>query len=814
MTAPLFGILQLDRGDPWGYAQLLGLVQAWLQDAGGFAAGGLIVYLLYALSTPTDKSESERLRVPVSTWMLLMAALAFVAYAILLALVIFKKGEVPVPPPPAPGESFKPEPPTWHGELQAVVLMIGGLFSLLGLCEPFARDLYKITRRNVSFNSSGVRRFGKSLGAYSTGLMDRTRLTAVGIAVGAYLAIGAVLFAVGVPQLIAIWAWLLAVGAGVALAALAVLMLFEAEGPVWAIAKLSFKEVIRKRVLWVFLIFLLPLLFPWQWFFASKPSDELRNTTGIITFVLSFLCLVPGVLLAALGIPDDIKSLNIFTIVSKPVERFEIVLGRFIGYVSLMTLVLLALTGISVALIANTSVSPQARAETYKARVPLRGKLEFKSMRAEDRTEKKDFEGTNVGREFDYRRYIAGHSESPQRAIWKFATIPAEMEHASEDRVPVEFTFDVYRMTKGEQDAGVLTNFTVATHNAPQRQPTKQEGAEWRWADPDQGADYRDAVQRLLTGALIDARLAERLKVGASPDKKPEQDELRLAQRLKSLAAKLKANGVTVTEGADGTVTTEPANVADPRPGAPVWKTINALAEEFGFYEFKGKRVLDYVVMGIEVPAGLFRNANQGTPAKDERNQALPRVAIYVKCESPGQLLGMAEPDLYLLRNELPYEVNFFKSMVGLWCRLCMFIGIAVATTTYISGILGFLLSAGIYIIGLFTDHLNDLASSRNIGGPFQSLSQIVKAEQSTAPVTDSAGTRALLFGDRIAAWFFRRFQNLIPDVDSFSWGHFVSEGFNINTEYLVVNLVVTAGYLLPWAVCAYYLMRNREVAA
>ncbi|VTS06782.1 hypothetical protein [Gemmata obscuriglobus] len=108
MTAPLFGILQLDRGDPWGYAELQGLVQAWLQDAGGFAAVGLAVYLLYALATPTDKSESERLRVPVSTWMLGMAALALVSYAIYLALIIFKKGEVPVPP--LPRRASRPSP--------------------------------------------------------------------------------------------------------------------------------------------------------------------------------------------------------------------------------------------------------------------------------------------------------------------------------------------------------------------------------------------------------------------------------------------------------------------------------------------------------------------------------------------------------------------------------------------------------------------------------------------------------------------------------------------------------------------------------
>ena len=91
MTA-LLGILQLDRGEPYGYAQVIGLVQAWLQDAGGFAAVGLVVYLLYALSTPTDKSQSEKLRVPVSKWMLLMAAISLVCYAGVLMLLITGKG--------------------------------------------------------------------------------------------------------------------------------------------------------------------------------------------------------------------------------------------------------------------------------------------------------------------------------------------------------------------------------------------------------------------------------------------------------------------------------------------------------------------------------------------------------------------------------------------------------------------------------------------------------------------------------------------------------------------------------------------------
>lgn len=779
----LFGILQLDRGEPWGYAQIPGLIQAWLQDAGGFAAVGLAIYLLYALSIPTDKSQSERIRVPVSRWMLLMGALSLVGYAVTLVtfflppvvkiagqeIVVF----TPPPPPPPPGETAKPIPPAVHTELQPLLLSIAGLLAILGLGEPFARDTLRIIRRNFSFNFTGIARFLNTLRGYAADLLTPRRVVALLIALGVYVALGAVLFAVGDERLTDIWTGILLVSLGVFVCALLLLMLFEAEGPVWAIAKLSFKEAIRSQILWIFLIIFLPFLFPIQLFAGadSKASDELRSMTTVVTVILSFLVLVPAIIIASFGIPNDIKNLNIFTVVSKPIERFEMVLGRFVGYVALMTLLLLALTGVSLVLITTSNISEAAKNETYTARVPYRGKLEFKSIVAKDREEKKEFEGTNVGREFDYRRYIAGAENSPQRAIWHFATLPAELATVRDpksDRVRVEFTFDIFKMTKGEQNRGAFVKFQFVTHNAPLLQPDKQafqlRNGEWDWANPQLKAQY-------------EARAKELRQQGMGPLQKDD----------------------------------------NARPGTANWEGANKITEEFGYYEIAGKEVFDYKPMSVEIPAGLIRNA-LATPAdklpKDANGNPLPRLSIYVKCESPGQLIGVAEPDLYLLLNERPYWYNFLKSMIGLWCRLCMVVGVAVALSTYLSGILALLGTACIYIIGFFTDHLSDLANNRNIGGPFQSLSQLVKAEQPTAPISDTVGTKALLFGDKGAAWVIRRVQNMIPDVESFSWGHFVAEGYNVNAEYLVVNVIVTFGYLLPWAVLGYYLMKSREVAA
>jgi len=234
----------------------------------------------------------------------------------------------------------------------------------------------------------------------------------------------------------------------------------------------------------------------------------------------------------------------------------------------------------------------------------------------------------------------------------------------------------------------------------------------------------------------------------------------------------------------------------------------SALAEEFGYFEVRGKEVFDYAVLGVDVPTGLFRNARSGTPGKDEvTGRPRPRLSIYVKCESPGQMLGMADPDLYILEGNLPFALNYLKGMVGLWCQLCIVIGLAVACSTYLSGVLSLLVTLLIYIVGLLTDHLNDLATGRNVGGgPIESMARFLKSEQPTAPMPDTAGTSVIQRLDETWSWFVRRIQNMVPDVDA--------EGFNINTEYLVVNVLVMIGYLLPWAVLGYYLMKSREVAA
>ncbi len=681
-SLPLFGLLILER-DPFQFADLPGLFQVWLQDAGGFAGLGLFAYLVYALRMPPEQAESAKYRAGVTPWMLVMAVVAILCYAAYGFLVLTGKGGE-YRPPVDPNAFVKYTAPKVSVTPQAIALTVGGLASVLGIGQPFVAGLLRLRLRRV-----------------------------------------------------------------------------------WALSKLSFKEAVSLQKLpWVFLIFLLPILFQPQVFLGGKAEDQLRSNTGYASLFMQFLLILPAAILCALAIPSDIKNQNIYTIVSKPVERFEIVLGRFLGYAFILTLGLFGMTAVGVAFIVTSNVDEKAASETFMARKPVRGNIRFQSRRGE-------IEGTNVGREFDYRKYIGGDPSSSQRAVWNFRKLPSGLG-SGRDAITCEFTFDIFRMTKGEENRGVDLTIRITTWQCPQSPPIEPKSGVWRWDDPRKEAEYRADVA------------AEVAKLGPGFAGKDPEAALKRAT-----------------------------------PGTPLWGVVNLLAKKYGFYEFDGKEVFDYHPDAIAVPTGLFENARTGTPPAAKPGDPPPSlVTVYVKCNTRGQMLGMSEDDLYFLQDDpVPspraFAINYFKWSVGIWCRVVLVLGIAVACSTYLAGVLGLLTTLLLFLAGFFTEHIADIASGKSyVGGPLRAINQLLEAKQATMP-TDPTNPLARVAegGDTAFAWVVRRVINIIPDVDAFRWTHFLSEGFDIPPEYLVMNVVVLFGYLLPWFILAFYLMRSREVA-
>jgi len=669
VLSPL-GILVLEReqlkfSDLWGTN---GILYSWAQDAGGFAAVGLFIYVIVLLTAPAAVGEDTNRRSRLLPVILLLAAIAGLLYLTAAGLYVTARinapPEPPTPPPANPYERKPPKPPTqldiWTGHAMAVA----GVVSLIGFGLPFSRDVLRLRYRRI-----------------------------------------------------------------------------------WALAKLSLKEAVRRKVLWVFLTFLLIFLFPPKWFFPIKLEDEVRTNVSVIYWAMTPLLLLTVGLLSSFSIPNDIKTQTIHTIVTKPVERFEIVLGRVLGYSILSFAVLATLSVLSLVLIWTSNPSADAASESLKARVPVYGRLSFYNVRSK----KADVKGQSVGREWEYRSYIAGGANTAERAVWSYFddALPAELKN--KPFVPCEFAFDIFRTTKGEENKGVYVTLTFVAH---------------KWGDP---AQPDPALKQQYDDAVRDINL------NAQPD--------------------------------------------DPN-AAEAWKKIDAAAEKFGFYEYRSKEIADYHTFDIKVPGGIFRAALEGQPPEINipglPPAKMPRLAVLVKCESRTQFLGVAKNDLYLLASDGSFAWNFLKGSIGLWLRLVLVIAIAVACSTYLSGVISFLVTIFLFIAGQsqVQEFVQELAEGRSPGGgPAESLVRLAENKNLTIPLDQTATAVVADYFDVMYRWVFRRLLNVLPDVDLFNWSNYVAEGFNIDGTDMIMSSLILLGYLLPWGIIGYYLMKSREIA-
>src|SRR5262249_9644766 len=165
-------------------------------------------------------------------------------------------------------------------------------------------------------------------------------------------------------------------------------------------------------------------------------------------------------------------------------------------------------------------------------------------------------------------------------------------------------------------------------------------------------------------------------------------------------------------------------------------------------------------------------------------------------------------------RSCLRFIVNFGKAQAGLWLRVCLVVGLGVAASTYLSGLISFLAVAFVYLGGILRDFIKGLAEGTgSTGGPIEASYRLALRDFGGA-LDETSGLKFVLSTDNAYRLVLRVFANFLPDVDRFDFSSHVAEGFNIGSGQLALTGIVMAGYLLVCALGAYYLMKWREIAS
>ena len=218
------------------------------------------------------------------------------------------------------------------------------------------------------------------------------------------------------------------------------------------IAGLTLKEAIRRKALWIFAIFAMLFMFA-GWFLSTSTTATSDAAEPYITFVLTvitWLSLPLAILLSCWGLPEDIRVRSLHTVVTKPVRRVEIVMGRIVGYGLVTALMIAAMGAVGYVWVART-VPDRAQSQLI-GRVPLHGELEILGR------DGKPGGGINVGDIWEYRRYVDGNSLA--RGVYTFDDMPLD-DLRDDGELRLEYDFEVFRSTKGDIVTGVQAQFTL-----------------------------------------------------------------------------------------------------------------------------------------------------------------------------------------------------------------------------------------------------------------------------------------------------------------------------------------------------------------
>jgi hypothetical protein len=100
----------------------------------------------------------------------------------------------------------------------------------------------------------------------------------------------------------------------------------------WAISGVCFAESIRRRVLWMVPLAMLGIVVAVQLINPLDELDAIRQTVKYALFTSGALVVIATIILASTNLPREIENRVIYTIVTKPTTRLEIILGKIIGF--------------------------------------------------------------------------------------------------------------------------------------------------------------------------------------------------------------------------------------------------------------------------------------------------------------------------------------------------------------------------------------------------------------------------------------------------------------------------------------------------
>ena len=534
---------------------------------------------------------------------------------------------------------------------------------------------------------------------------------------------------------------------------------------VLAMARLSFKESIRRRGLVAFGVFVVILLFA-GWFLDVKSTDPGKLYISFVLTSTNYLILGLALFLSAFSLPTDIKNRTIYTIMTKPVRAWEIVLGRICGFCAIGT-VLLVTMGIVCYLFVQRGLSHShtVDVESVIAIEETPGKLQGKTARSRQNQHVHEF--TAQGDDADSTDLRRGHRHSVMRE--------GNGENAQ------------YKI--GPPQGALLARVPIYARNLRFLDRTGKPGQsisvgyEWTYRGYFEGGTLAAAIW------TFEGISREQFSNGLP---------------LEWTVSVFRTHKGNIEKGVTGSWT-----LRNPDP---------AKNKESPRFSFESK---EFSSDSMLFPEKLELADGKSVDIFDEYVDDSGRVELILRCEDSAQYFGVAQADLYLRQSNGDFLWNFTKGYLSIWMQMLLVIAMGVMFSTFLSAPVAMLATIGSVVMGFFTSSITALARSvfypENAeipgGGPFESTIRILKQTNVTLDLDLGIATTVIKAIDLVIMFFMWAVAVALPDFSHFETVPYVAEGFNIPIDLCGQQVVIGLAYALVATCLGYFFLRTREIA-
>lgn len=549
---------------------------------------------------------------------------------------------------------------------------------------------------------------------------------------------------------------------------------------VYALARLAVQESLRRRVIVVFAVFIVILLFA-GWYLDTGSEDPARLYISFVLTATNFLMLLLGFLLSTFSLPTDLKNRTMYTITTKPVRMGEIVLGRFLGFGFVGTVLIALMCLVSYVFVVrglDHQHDLDGGLTALESPLPGRDPIGEKGVTTFDKHHRHEF------------NLFPQKQEGKEEVVWVGRT-DTQKGHWH------EVTKEGDKVTIGPPQGALAARVPLAGRLSfldRAGRPAKEGinvGNEWTYRSYIEGDSLASATW------TFDNVTPENF-----PDGLPVEMTIRVFRSHKG----------DIEQGIGGTL-----QVVNPSSTARIQRSekIFFTAQDNGSLH---EKLIPRLLKAVDAQGKTIVGAD-GKPLMVDIFEDLSedgRLQIELKCTDPAQYFGMAQRDVYLHAADNSFRMNFIKGYLDLWLQMMIAIAFGTMFSTFLSGPVAMLAALACLVVGFVSQFIYEMATGKlEGGGTIEATIRLVTQKNLTVDLEVGSWPEWVMKNiDRAIVLAMNAVASLLPNYSWFDSASYVAYGMNISGDAVAQHASLAFAYCLVALVVGYFFLKTREIAA